>query len=403
VNGFDFDGLRDHLAPTPGRRERDAVQARARELRARSRRNRLAVSSISLVAVLAVVAGIVASQRDDTQSRLVVEGGPPPTSTTVPTTTTTAPAAPTSTTLVPVSAGDAVSASWVSPDHGWVLEADGTVAETLDGGHTWRRMGTTIAPKGGKIRFADASHGYQLDAASIYATDDGGAHWVLMHTPIGAELFDLVVANGVVYVAAGNSNAQVVVWTAPVGGDHWTERETGIPIGAGPIPHTQLVFTGDAGWLLQVDRTVVGGAKLTGAVKWTPWTPPCADTGGGAYLAASSPDDLVASCTEGVWTGPSIKNGVYFSHDGGQTFTRQGAPNSGAVAMANTTTAIVPGQQGMQRTTDSGATWQGVFDSPLTAADLGFTTATQGFVIFTNGEMLMTYDGGATWQPVTLP
>ena len=37
------------------------------------------------------------------------------------------------------------------------------------------------------------------------------------------------------------------------------------------------------------------------------------------------------------------------------------------------------------------------------AGDIGFTTATQGFVIFFNGPMLMTYDAGATWQHARLP
>ena len=38
MNGFDFDRLRDHLAPTPGRRQRDAVHARAHQLRVTARR-----------------------------------------------------------------------------------------------------------------------------------------------------------------------------------------------------------------------------------------------------------------------------------------------------------------------------------------------------------------------------
>ena len=148
---------------------------------------------------------------------------------------------------------------------------------------------------------------------------------------------------------------------------------------------------------------MVGGAQLTASGDWTAWTPPCANAGGAAFLAASSPNDLVASCEEGTYTGPRVTHAVYFSHDGGQSFTRYDAPNSGPVATSNATTAVVPGGAGVQRTTDSGATWNGVFDLGQGAVDLGFTTQTQGFIVFTNGEMLMTHDAGATWQRVTLP
>jgi photosystem II stability/assembly factor-like uncharacterized protein len=64
---------------------------------------------------------------------------------------------------------------------------------------------------------------------------------------------------------------------------------------------------------------------------------------------------------------------------------------------------MVTGSAGVQRTTDGGVTWHGVFDAPLNAVDLGFTTPTQGFIVFSDGTMLMTYDAGATWQKVTLP
>jgi hypothetical protein len=65
VSGFDFDALRDPDAPIPGSRERAGVDARARHLRARARMNRLALSSVSVVAVVALVLGIVASQRNN--------------------------------------------------------------------------------------------------------------------------------------------------------------------------------------------------------------------------------------------------------------------------------------------------------------------------------------------------
>jgi photosystem II stability/assembly factor-like uncharacterized protein len=224
-----------------------------------------------------------------------------------------------------------------------------------------------------------------------------------MTEPFGGNPFDLAVAHNTVYVAAGNAQSGVNVWTTPVGSTQWTSHLTGVSIGAGPIPDSQLVFSGQRAWLVHVNRTVTGGAELGSDGQWHPWTPPCANGGGAAFLSASSPNDLVASCEEGAYTGPRVTHGIYFSSDGGQTFTRHAAPESGLVATPNGTTAIVTGSAGVQRTTDGGVSWHGVFDLGLPAVDLGFTTPTQGFIVFSNGTMLMTYDAGATWQKVTLP
>ena len=82
---IDFDSLRDPLPPEPGERQRAGVKQRARQLRARSRMNRLALSSVSVVAAVALVFGIVASQRDN-GPHVIVEGGGGTSTTATPTT-----------------------------------------------------------------------------------------------------------------------------------------------------------------------------------------------------------------------------------------------------------------------------------------------------------------------------
>ena len=392
---IDFDALRDPDAPVPGARERAGVDARARRLRARARMNRLALSSVSVVAVVALAFGIVASRRD-TGPHVIVEG-PSGASTTMPTPTTTTPLA--------TQSAPAVSASWVSPSHGWALERDGTVVETTDGGVTWARVGslkTNLA--GTRMRFDDAEHGFVFDQRRLFTTSDGGASWVHASYPV-SQAFDFGVARGTVYtVGFDNSTTGFHIWSSPAAHMSWKEDPLSIQPGAGPVASFQFVFSGNVGWLLYVDRVDIASARLTSAGRWVPWeTPPCASAGGSGFLAASSAADLVASCQEGVWTGPRITNGIYFSHDGGQTFTRGDAPNFGLVASPNGSTAVVPGSAGVERTTDGGATWQGVFDYGGSAVDLGFTTSTQGFIVFENGTMLMTHDAGATWQEETIP
>jgi hypothetical protein len=393
---IDFDSLRDPDAPRPGARERAAVDARARRLRARSRMNRLALSSVWVVAVVALVFGIVASQRDNGPHVIVV--GPSGTSTTLPATSST-------TTPIVTQSAPAVSASFISPTHGWALERDGTVSETTDGGASWSRVGSLHTNLvGTRMRFADAEHGFVFDQRRLFTTSDGGATWAHGAFPV-SQAFDFDVSRGTVYtVGFDDATSGFHVWSSPTDHLSWTEDPLSIQPGAGPVASFQFVFSGDAGWLLYVDRVVISGARLTSTGRWGPWgTPPCTSAGGAAYLAASSPTDLVASCQEGTFTGPRITNGVYFSNDGGQTFTRHDAPNSGLVASPDATTAVVPGSAGVERTTDRGATWHGVFDTGLEAGDLGFTTPTQGFIVFSNGDLLMTHDAGATWQKVTLP
>jgi photosystem II stability/assembly factor-like uncharacterized protein len=154
-----------------------------------------------------------------------------------------------------------------------------------------------------------------------------------------------------------------------------------------------------------VNRTVIAGARLDGSNKWATWTPPCRHEFGPAYLSASTATDLVASCDEGVWGGTfsGITPTVWFSHDGGSTFARKTAPVFGPVLSPAARTAVVVGQGAIERTTDGGATWSVVGHVPAgNTTDEGFTTSTQGFVI-TGGQMLVTRDAGATWQPATLP
>jgi hypothetical protein len=81
VSGFDFGALRDPDAPQPDSHHRDGVEARAHELRSKSRRNRTMLSGLAAVVVVAVVAGIVAT-RPDSGRKLTVTT---PSSTTAPT------------------------------------------------------------------------------------------------------------------------------------------------------------------------------------------------------------------------------------------------------------------------------------------------------------------------------
>src|SRR5262245_40933881 len=127
---------------------------------------------------------------------------PAPNATVGTTTTTMVPPNPTTSTAPPVATPfKAFSASFVSPQHGWVLDTNGTLAETTDGGRSWRDVGVIGGFDGGRIRFADAMHGFAFNEGQMFTTTDGGRSWSATPTPFtGAD--DLAASGGEVYAVA---------------------------------------------------------------------------------------------------------------------------------------------------------------------------------------------------------
>jgi hypothetical protein len=198
-----------------------------------------------------------------------------------------------------------------------------------------------------------------------------------------------------------DGNGHIRIETSPVGSDVWKLAPVVLPAGAGPVPHTDVVLEGNTGWLVQVDRTVVAGARLMGG-QWQAWTPPCATVQGPAALAASSPTDLVAVCDVGEWSTPQGEH-LFTTSDGGAGFTESpvAVPVSGVSIIASPapSTIVVAGGSGLEATFDGGHSWAKVA-AGTTWADLGFTTAGQGVAVW-DGGVIMTHDGGHTWSPVS--
>ena len=244
------------------------------------------------------------------------------------------------------------------------------------------------------------------------ATHDGGATWARLTIPglpADAAIVALESANGKVHAAVLDGQDYRVA-SSPVGADDFRLSAVRVPVGAGPVPAVQLVLSGAAGWLIENDRAVVGGARLVNGV-WVAWQPPCADVVGPAFLAASSPTELAAACDVGLWGTPAGDH-LYVSHDGGSTFVESGTAvpltTAAQVAAASPSTIVVGGFDAkgavLVATFDGGRTWAVVARLGATIADLGFTTAAQGVVITAPADgtasLLMTRDGGRTWRAV---
>jgi hypothetical protein len=319
------------------------------------------------------------------------------------------------------------------------------MARTTNGGQTWTSapapratISTAYGASPVSVRFADPMDGwiYAVNPNRVWSTHDGGSVWQqvkLADLGPSSSITAMEASGGYVWVAVLPPNVTTVhLERSPVATDAWTDVNTGVPIGAGPDPATQLVLHGHEGWLLQNDRTVVGGARLNGNGQWLPWTPPCATANGVAILAASSATDLVAMCAEGTWGPPhNLPPGaavpstwMFTSKDGGTTFQAVGAVPAGPtpaasnpVGLASPAPATVvaagmqpPGAGGaggedigvLSASFDGGHTWRTVLQLPSVVRwnDLGFTTLTQGVVVaFTRSDSTfsMTRDGGHTW------
>ena len=216
------------------------------------------------------------------------------------------------------------SATFASADDGWLLGTAtcaaapcAAIVRTTDGGRTWASI---PAPKaafaaGGSgtsgvsgLRFADALDGWAF-GPDLWATHDGGTTWRRVTLPglsADGQVMTLETAAGAVHAVYfdGSAAGLLTIATSPAGTDAWAVSPTTVELGAGPVPHPQLVLHGTAGWLVEVDRVVVAGARLV-AGAWEPWQPPCATVAGPATLAAASASDLVVACDEGLWSTPT--------------------------------------------------------------------------------------------------
>ena len=319
------------------------------------------------------------------------------------------------------------SVTFVSAAEGWVLGSTPcattacplSLVRTRDGGRTWTPL-TSPGDGVSTVRFADAANGWAF-GPGLRTTHDGGVTWSDTSLPgvaPGAQVSSLEASSGSVHAAVvdvSGAGPEVRVETSSVGTDTWRLSAVRVPAGAGPVPHAQLVLHGERGWLMVVNRTVAGGARLAGGT-WQMWSPPCRDAVGPGILAAATSTDLVAACDAGAWGGTRRAEDALVSRDGGDTFVLgPGAiPLTAAnfIATRSPGHAVVsgPGVDGaavLTATEDGGATWTTVFRQAGGGSwlDLGFTTATQGVAIESvasgSAIMLLTHDGGRSWQPVT--
>jgi hypothetical protein len=318
---------------------------------------------------------------------------------------------------------------------------------TTTGGRSWLVVNRPEIPLSGVVASGEEGPAPgigELTAASggnlwlwgpdLWASHDGGRTWTEVVLPggVGMPVVDLVVGSERVYAAVFDLTTEPAarVFSAPLDGDRWQVEPVSVPLGAGPVPEAQLVSAGNRLWFLQVDRAVVGGARLDGT-HWTSWSPPCLDSAGPAAIAAAGGDHLAALCDVGVWASPAGLH-LFLSTDGGTTVTAAGdrLPAEGAslrtFAHPAPDTLVVAGSQAgrpvILASFDAGQSWREVWRWDAQSSEgvgivgIQFLDAHVGFALAqvidpaavsgpggpwpVQGILLATEDGGASWAPI---
>jgi hypothetical protein len=305
-----------------------------------------------------------------------------------------------------------------------------SIVRTLDRGASWRGLPAPVVPLGQPmltsgpavwgIRFANPAHGFVF-GNGLWETTDGGEHWVQAAAPAGT-ILSLEVIDGQVLAVAATCTPQNgcqsggILERRPLSGGAWQQvtqvRVTG--------PATDLIATQARAAAVLDGSTVV--VTTDGGLSTASHPTPCT-TPGVAYaqsVAVTGPDSLALLCAGGAGMG-SVDKTVYVSGDLGQHWTQAGAPPRGGdpIGLAGATGAqlvetAASGASFLYYSGDGGAQWGTAYDAGDGGAgfnDLGFTTTSDGVVIHaparadgnaagSPGQLLLTSDGGATWQVV---
>jgi hypothetical protein len=301
------------------------------------------------------------------------------------------------------------------------------ILRSTDRGGVWQGLPAPVervsAPYGHGLwglRFADAQRGYAY-GDGLWATADGGAGWHRAPAP-ARYVADLapVRDSELVALAQGCGQAssrcadRLSLYHRPIAGGRWRRVATG---GRSAFDESIAVH-GSVVWALAGTRLWV---SVDGGRSFHADAQPCPSHGSSLPEPAAISDDGTNTyllCTGQGFTGHTVKY-LYRTAGTGSAWKLIGRPpvaGDGGTLAAGSGSALVlataSAASWLDRSVDGGHHWR----TPLSYgdggegwADLGFTTAADGVVIHGPaqtdggsssypGQLLLTGDGGRTWQ-----
>ena len=299
----------------------------------------------------------------------------------------------------------------------WISDDDGVswTASSLGIGPNDSVTAITIDPSDPDTLWIGISESFGQQPVNVMRSNDGGVTWVNrtppLGTPLSANAIAVDPADGDTVIAgfAGGFGGGAV-WVTTDGGDTWTDRTAGLP--ARPIQaieHDGERFLLGGGQLFNSEFVGLYATDDLG-LTWTPLhdgTWPLLVVNDVA-VDPSDPDTILVA-TDG--------SGVHRSEDGGASWTI-GVEGTGSLTAQ--AVHFVPGDPdtvwvgasslAVFRSTDGGNNFaqsaDGISELNLLSIDANPLDTQELAVCFqgnNNGGVLVSNDGGASWQPASLP
>jgi photosystem II stability/assembly factor-like uncharacterized protein len=305
-------------------------------------------------------------------------------------------------------------AFFVGALNAWIINIEGHLARTEDGGATWEAIALPEDEEFQGIYFCDSQRGWALDSQDrVLASTDSGRTWspVTTRDSLGSTAEGSVTQVQFVDASHGWLVGSFLSFRTENGGATWEASQ----IAGSPGPEDELFaearfIDSETGWLFTQGKTVY--RTVDGARTWT---------GGKVRLAGEEIEDLFFINREKGWLCTGTRGGaIYATADGGKTWKRQQMPpnnfgfssiffldqNAGWAAGVEVLDEKKTGKEFspvVLKTVNGGQDWVRVSsgDEPLGFDRVFFADQQHGWLVGYS-TVYRTTDGGATWAATAL-